>query len=115
MSQKYHVKPDETIGICRTERKRCPYQSAPHFSSEQEAQNYVSEQNKREFGLLGIHKQQSSKTYIKNIQDKIRFEVYIFVEELKKNRWSLVYQVIFMERGPYWSLDKGPTQIPPTK
>lgn len=52
---------------------------------------------------------------IKDIQDKIRFEVHIFVEELKENSWSLVYQIIFMERGPYWSLDKGPIQIPPPK
>ena len=52
MAQKYHIKPDGTIGICRAERGRCPYQSAPHFESEQDAQNYVNKQSEKEHGLL---------------------------------------------------------------
>jgi len=43
-------------------------------------------------------------------QDKIRFEIKIVVEELLENKWNPVYQVILMERGPYWSLDKGPIE-----
>ena len=46
-------------------------------------------------------------------QELIRFEVKIIVEELKENKWSPVYQVIFMERGPYWSLNKGPIELLP--
>ena len=101
MSQKYHVKPDGTVGVCKAERGRCPYQSAPHFNSEQEAQNYVNKQNEREFGLLGIHKQQSSETYIKNIEnfeediDKIKKTAKATEEELKmaykENRISDYY------------------------
>lgn len=45
-----------------------------------------------------------------NIKDLIRFEVKIIVEELIEKRWTPVYQVVFMERGPYWSLDKGPIE-----
>ena len=101
MSQKYHVKPNGTVGVCKAERGRCPYQSAPHFNSEQEAQNYVNKQNEREFGLLGIHKQQSSETYIKNIEnfeediDKIKKTAKATEEELKmaykENRISDYY------------------------
>lgn len=69
MSQKYHIKPDGTVGICNAEKERCPYQSAPHFDSEQEAQNYVNKQSEKEFGLLGIHKQQSDNTHTDNIKD----------------------------------------------
>lgn len=47
---------------------------------------------------------------IEQFKDLIRFEVYIIVEELKGMRWTPVYQVIFMNRGPYWSLDKGPIE-----
>lgn len=46
----------------------------------------------------------------KEFQDKIRFEIKIVVEELIENKWNPVYQVILMERGPYWSLDKGPIE-----
>lgn len=46
-----------------------------------------------------------------NFQDKIRFEARIIVEELTEGKWNQVYQVILMERGPYWSLDKGPIEI----
>ena len=52
MSQKYHVKPNGTVGVCKAERGRCPYQSAPHFNSEQEAQAYIDEQNEKEHGIL---------------------------------------------------------------
>ena len=52
MSQKYHVKPDGTVGVCKAERGRCPYQSAPHFNSEQEAQGYINEQSEKEHGIL---------------------------------------------------------------
>lgn len=53
MSQKYHVKPDGTIGICKAEKGGCPYQSAPHFDSEQEAQSYIEERSEKKYGLLG--------------------------------------------------------------
>lgn len=52
MSQKYHVKPDGTIGICNAKKGRCPYQSAPHFESEHEAQSYLDKTHEGEFGLL---------------------------------------------------------------
>lgn len=48
-------------------------------------------------------------------QELIRFEVTIVVEELKENKWSPVYQVTFMERGPYWSLNKGPVELTPSE
>ena len=44
-------------------------------------------------------------------KDLIRIDVKIIIEELKKGKWAPVYQVVFMERGPYWSLDKGPIEI----
>lgn len=44
-------------------------------------------------------------------KDKIRIDVKIVIEELKGGKWSPVYQAIFMERGPYWSLDKGPIEF----
>lgn len=44
-------------------------------------------------------------------KDKIKFETKIILEELKGGKWSPVYQVIQMERGPYWSLDKGPVEF----
>lgn len=44
-------------------------------------------------------------------RDKIKFETKIILEELKGGKWSPVYQVIQMERGPYWSLDKGPVEF----
>ena len=47
---------------------------------------------------------------IKDVEDLIRFEARIVVEELKENRWSPVYQIIFMKRDKYWSLDKGPIE-----
>ena len=57
MSQKYHVKSDGTVGVCKAERGRCPYQSAPHFNSEQEAQAHVNKQSEKEHGLLpGVDK-----------------------------------------------------------
>lgn len=48
-----------------------------------------------------------------SFQNLVRFEVTIVIEELKENKWSPVYQVIFMERGPYWSLNKGPIELLP--
>ena len=48
-----------------------------------------------------------------SFQNLVRFEVTIIIEELKENKWSPVYQVIFMERGPYWSLNKGPIELLP--
>lgn len=44
-------------------------------------------------------------------KEEIRIDVKIIIEQLKQNKWSPTYQVIFMERGPYWSLDKGPVEI----
>ncbi len=46
-----------------------------------------------------------------DIRENIRFESKVIVEILKDNKWTPVYQVILMERGPYWSLDKGPIEI----
>lgn len=46
-----------------------------------------------------------------SFQDMVRFEVHIKIEELKGGRWSPVHQAIFMERGPYWSLNKGPIEF----
>lgn len=51
----------------------------------------------------------------KEFQSLVRFEVGIVVEELKADKWSPVYQVNFMERGPYWELSKGPIEISPTE
>ena len=68
MSQKYHVKPDGTVGVCKAERGRCPYQSAPHFNSEQEAQGYIDEQNEKEHGILPEVK---SKKKTENMEIKI--------------------------------------------
>lgn len=47
---------------------------------------------------------------IKDIEDLIRFETKIIIEELREKRWTPVYQVIFMKRDKYWSLDKGPVE-----
>lgn len=44
-------------------------------------------------------------------KNKIRIDVKIVIEELKGGKWSPVYQAILMERGPYWSLDKGPIEF----
>lgn len=44
------------------------------------------------------------------VKYNIRFEAKIITEELIKGKWTPVYQAIFMERGPYWSLDKGPIE-----
>lgn len=41
----------------------------------------------------------------------VRIDVTIIVEELIQGKWVPVYQIIFMERGPYWSLDKGPIEV----
>ena len=46
-------------------------------------------------------------------KDLVRFEVEIIIEELKNQRWSPVHKVIFMQRGPYWKLDKGPIELTP--
>lgn len=51
----------------------------------------------------------------KEFQSLVRFEVGIVVEELKADKWSPVYQVNFMERGPYWELSKGPIEISPAE
>ena len=52
MSQKYHIKPDGTVGVCKAERGGCPYQSAPHFESEQDAQDYINKQGEAKHSLL---------------------------------------------------------------
>lgn len=44
-------------------------------------------------------------------KEAIRIDVKIVVEELKGGKWAPVYQAILMERGPYWSLDKGPIEV----
>lgn len=44
-------------------------------------------------------------------KENIRIDVKIVIEELKGGKWSPAYQVILMERGPYWSLDKGPIEV----
>lgn len=49
-------------------------------------------------------------TSVKN-KDLIKFETKIILEQLKDNKWTPVYQVILMERGPYFSLDKGPIEF----
>lgn len=41
----------------------------------------------------------------------VRADVRVVVEELRKGKWVEVHQAIFKERGPYWSLDKGPVEI----
>ena len=46
-------------------------------------------------------------------KDLVRFEVEIIIEEFKNQRWSPVHKVIFMQRGPYWKLDKGPIELTP--
>lgn len=46
-----------------------------------------------------------------SFQDMVRFEVNIKIEELKEGKWSPVHQAVFMERGPYWSLNKGPIEF----
>lgn len=47
---------------------------------------------------------------LKDIKKDIRFEVTIILEELINKRWTSVYQVVFMERGPYCSITKGPIE-----
>lgn len=47
---------------------------------------------------------------VKN-KEMIKFETKIILEQLKGNKWTSVYQVILMERGPYFSLDKGPIEF----
>lgn len=47
---------------------------------------------------------------IKDVEDLIRFEAKIVIDELRGKRWTPVYQVIFMKRDKYWSLDKGPIE-----
>lgn len=47
---------------------------------------------------------------IKEVEELIRFETKIIVEELRNKRWTPVYQVVFMKRDKYWSLDKGPIE-----
>lgn len=46
-----------------------------------------------------------------SFQDMVRFEVNIKIEELKEDKWAPVHQAVFMERGPYWSLNKGPIEF----
>lgn len=46
----------------------------------------------------------------KGVEDLIRFETKVIVEELRQNQWVPIYQVILMKRGSYWSLDKGPIE-----
>lgn len=46
-------------------------------------------------------------------KDLVRFEVEIIIEEFKNKRWSPVHKVIFMKRGPYWKLEKGPIELTP--
>lgn len=46
-------------------------------------------------------------------KDLVRFEVEIIIEEFKNQRWSPVHKVVFMQRGPYWKLDKGPIELTP--
>lgn len=48
---------------------------------------------------------------LKNGEDLIRFETKVIIEELRGKRWTPVYQVVFMKRGDYWSLNKGPIEI----
>lgn len=47
------------------------------------------------------------------LKNKIRFEVKAIVEKLIDNKWVPYHQMVFMERGPYWSLDKGPIEEMP--
>lgn len=44
------------------------------------------------------------------VSDKIKYKARIIVEEIKNGKWTPVYQAIFMKRGPYYSIDKGPIE-----
>lgn len=44
----------------------------------------------------------------KEVYEDVRFEVLIVVQELIGKRWTPVYQVHYMERGPYYSMIKTP-------
>lgn len=44
----------------------------------------------------------------KEIREQVRFEAYVYIEKLYKGKWEPIYQIVFMKRGPYWSLNKGP-------
>ena len=61
MSQKYHIKPDGTVGVCKAEKGGCPYQTAPHFNSKQEAQSYSEKQSEKKHGLLPEVKTEANK------------------------------------------------------
>lgn len=45
-------------------------------------------------------------------KDLIKIEAHIILEKLQDMRWVPEYQVIFMQRGPYKSIDKGPIEVP---
>lgn len=47
---------------------------------------------------------------VQDVQNLIRFETTVIVEELKNKRWTPVYQVLLMKRDKYWSLNKGPIE-----
>ena len=42
------------------------------------------------------------------VYENVRFEVLIVVQELIGKRWTPVYQVHYMERGPYYNMIKTP-------
>lgn len=47
---------------------------------------------------------------IKDVEELIRFETTVIIEELRNKKWTPTYQVVLMKRDAYWSLDKGPIE-----
>lgn len=41
-------------------------------------------------------------------KNKIRFEVYVYIEQLYKGKWETIYETQLLKRGPNWSLSKHP-------
>lgn len=42
--------------------------------------------------------------------DKVRTETQVIIEQLEGKQWQPVRQAFLVERGPYWSLNKGPVK-----
>lgn len=54
---KYHIDKNGKPAICKATKRPCPLGGAEaHFDTMEEAQAYADEQNKQQFGLLGVEK-----------------------------------------------------------
>ena len=103
MSLKYHIKPDGTVGVCKAERGGCPYQSAPHFESEEDAQNYIHDQGEREYGILPYEEGKDNYADLlsdeKTAMERTLSSVETFIERAKDKIESCENVLINTERS----------------